>query len=66
MTTTDSINSIGFCCQLLQRAPGLIRKAAAELKIAPVVTINSVVHFSDEQVETLRRHFAQKAEGTNG
>lgn len=65
MTTTE-INSIGYTCQLLQRPYGAIRKAAEQLKIVPCVHINGIAHFSDEQVEALRQHFAQKDGGTNG
>jgi hypothetical protein len=66
MTATESINSIGHVCQILQRPYGTVRKAAEALKIAPVVSINGVSHFSDHQVETLRRHLAQKDEVRNG
>jgi hypothetical protein len=66
MTTTESINSLGHVCQILQRPYGAVRKAAEVLKISPVVTINGISHFSDHQVETLRRHFVAKDEGRNG
>lgn len=57
--TTDTINSIGHTCQILQRPFGPVKKAAEQLKLTPVLYINGIAHFSDHQVETLRRHFAE-------
>ena len=55
---TESLNSAGFVCQTLQRPPATILRTAEKLGIKPVVMINGIAHFSDHQVETLRRHFA--------
>lgn len=60
--TTESLNSIGFVCQTLQRAPGHIRKAADKLGIKPAVLLNGIPHYADEAVEQLRRHFADTSE----
>ncbi len=50
----QSISSIGQICSTLQRPYGTVRKAIERLGITPVLVINMVAHYSDEDVERLR------------
>lgn len=58
MPQTESLNSLAHCCQILQRPFKTVQQVAEKLRIIPALTINGVAHFTDHQVETLRRHFA--------
>jgi hypothetical protein len=55
--SSPSISSIGQICATLQRPYGTIRKAIESLRISPVLVINMVAHYADEDVERLREHF---------
>jgi hypothetical protein len=51
---SPSISSIGQICATLQRPYGTIRKTIESLGITPVLIINMVAHYSDDDVERLR------------
>ena len=55
----QSISSLGQICSTLQRPYGTLRKAIEELGITPVLVINMVAHYSDEDVERLREYLDQ-------
>jgi hypothetical protein len=57
--TSPSISSLGQICSTLQRPYGSLRKAIEELGITPVLVINMVAHYSDEDVERLGEYFQQ-------
>jgi hypothetical protein len=54
MNATQSLSSIGFICQTLQKPYGAIRKAIEELGISPVMVMNCVAHYADDDVERIR------------
>ena len=56
---SQSISSIGQICATLQRPYGTVRKAIEGLGITPVLVINMVAHYSDEDVEHLREYLEQ-------
>jgi hypothetical protein len=66
MSIAQSLNSLGFVCQLLQRPAREVMTAAAQLNMQPVVYLDTRPQFSDHQTETLRQHFEQKQEASNG
>jgi hypothetical protein len=55
---SPSISSIGQICSTLQRPYGTVRKAIESLGVTPVLVINMVAHYSDEDVERLREHLS--------
>ena len=57
----QSISSIGQICSTLQRPYGTVRKAIESLGITPVLVINMVAHYADEDVERLRDYLGGAA-----
>lgn len=61
---TQSISSVGQICSTLQRPYGTVRKAIERLGITPVLIINLVAHYADEDVERLREHLSEPSSRT--
>lgn len=62
MSTATNISAIGNVCSQLQRPYGSIQRAIEQLGIKPVLTINTVPHFDDADVERIAKHL-DKTEG---
>lgn len=56
MSIAPSISAIGNVCAQLQRPYGAIQRAIEQLGIEPAIVINTVPHFSDDDVERIREH----------
>lgn len=55
VTATQSLNSLGYTCQLLQRTPAQIRRACVAASIAPTVVLDGVDHFDDAAIDRIRQ-----------
>ncbi len=55
---SNNLMSVGWLCQLFQRLPHEIAKAAKELDIEPAMVINGTSHYSGPQAERIRKHLA--------
>jgi hypothetical protein len=62
MSIATSISAIGNVCAQLQRPYGSIQKAIEQLSIKPAIVINTVPHYSDDDVQLIAEHLS-KAEG---
>ena len=48
--------SIGRLCALLQASPRRIESAAIAAGIHPVLRLNGIIHFSDDQIMVIRKN----------
>ena len=60
MNTAQEYHSTGHLCQLLQRSPRAIAKAAEGLGIAPALKLNGIGHWDADQTEKLIDHFRDR------
>jgi hypothetical protein len=56
---TISANSLGNVACHLQVGVNRIQRVAERLRLKPVLTLDNVPHFSDEQVEILREQISR-------
>jgi hypothetical protein len=56
---TASITSIGCLCSQLQKPYGQVRKAIELLGIKPVLIVNMVAHYSDDDVQLIAEHLRE-------
>ena len=56
MVTTQSIVSIGQLCAILQAGPQRVMAAAAKLGIVPTHRINTIPHYSEDDIPRLREY----------
>ena len=64
MKTTDLV-SIGYAAQLLQAVPKRIREAAQALGIQPACRINGIDHYSEDDVQKIRKQIIANINGAN-
>jgi hypothetical protein len=60
MSIAQSISSIGNVCSQLQRPYAAVQRAIVVLKIKPALVINTVPHYSDDDVERIRAYLESK------
>jgi hypothetical protein len=57
---TQSLATIAYACQLLQASHGRIESAITELGITPATIINGKRHYSEDDLDRVRRHLASQ------
>ena len=62
MQAQQEYHSTGHLCQLLQRSPREVSRAAEEMGIAPALKLNGIGHYDADQTESLIAHFRKDAD----
>jgi hypothetical protein len=50
-----SFSTIGHNCALFQKSPAALRRAMKELNLQPVITLNSLHYYRDEDFDAANR-----------
>jgi hypothetical protein len=61
MSIASSISAIGNVCTQLQRPYGAVQRAIEQLSIKPAIVINTVPHYSDDDIERIAKHLECEA-----
>jgi hypothetical protein len=58
-TNTKHIESIGHLCQTFQRSYAVVARTLQEIGAEPVVTINGIPHYGEQEIERLGERLRQ-------